>query len=576
MSNEYEIESQKPYFKSVKELLDKYEDGWNVFIKAHHEKSYDIPVPRKAEFANDPYLPDTWLDLADRVIAIIAHEKYGLKTSPNRIEIVRADQMLDAYVKPVPGGLHHWSYGRRRMQEEQQYDASKHLAYEIIINSNPALAYCMDTNTPVMQMLVFAHASYGHNAFYRNNFLFEDFSDPDAIMYVNGRLAELVDACEEKYGIDDVERVLDFCHAMRFMDTSDRLPPKVLTKKEKEQKKAEAEKRALMDTSWRSVFKEHADPDAEKAKLDGLLSHPAKGRRNILRYIADHVPHIPDWKRQIMHMSSMINQHFIPNMRTKVANEGFACITHYQILETLFDIGLIDASMHGEFRMSHAGVTYQPPGSRIVKDPNTGEEKEVFIGSEINIYALGFAIYEDVKRICNEPTDEDREWFPHFAGKGNWEDMALHMMESCDDETLVEQYMSPTVMRKFKYFMLEGKLENEFLEVKAIHADDGFKKIRRQLAADYRMSDKIPKISLADHQEETDRCLVLRHDVINGQMLEPKSLQQILEMIHYQTKHPVVVESVNESGDVIASYSSPPDYQHIPHQRREPHYTYGR
>lgn len=570
--SDYETESKQPYFQTLKELLDKYEDGWNVFIKAHEEKDIDLPVPRKAEYANDPYLPDTWLALVDHVISIIAHEKYKLDTHPNRIELVRADQMLDAYVKPIPDGYQYWGYGKRRMQEQQNYDASKHLAYEIIVNSNPALAYYMDTNSPVMQMLVCAHASYGHNAVYKNNYLFEGFSDPDVIMSLNKRLKDLVEACEDKYGIDEVEQVLDFCNAMQFMDTSGKVSPKRLSKTERVEKQKATRESAFLNPPRQSVFNNGATAKGAAEGRGSQFSHPQKGERNILRFIADNAHHLPEWKRDIMRLSSDVSQHFLANRGTSVMNEGFACITHYQIMETLFDIGLMNASMHGEFRTSHAGVTYQPPGTRMQENPYTGEEEEVFVGANINIYALGFAIFEDMKRVCENPTEEDRKWFPTIAGKGDWIEFSKYMMETCNDETLVERFLSPTVMRKFKYFMLDGDLADEFLTVSAIHADDGFKKVREQLAADYRISDKIPKISLKDFHEETDRCLILQHDVIDNNPLEPKSAQQVLELIHAQTKHPVVIESVNDSGKVVARYSSPENYDYKPHQRQEMHY----
>jgi spore cortex formation protein SpoVR/YcgB (stage V sporulation) len=31
-------------------------------------------------------------------------------------------------------------------------------------------------------------------------------------------------------------------------------------------------------------------------------------------------------------------------------------------------------------------------------------------------YALGFAMFQDIKRICQSPTEEDRYWFPDIAG----------------------------------------------------------------------------------------------------------------------------------------------------------------
>lgn len=582
-------ESDQPYFQEINDLLEKYEDGWNVFIKAHEAKDYDVPVPLKEGFEDDPYLPKDWLALADKVISIIAHEKYKLDTMPNRIEIVRADQMLDAYVRPVPDGPAHWSYGKARMIEGQKYDASKHLAYEIIINSNPALAYCMDTNSPVMQMLVFAHASYGHNAVYKNNYLFKDFSDPESIMAINQRLRELVDDSEEKYGIDEVEKVMDFCHSMRFMDSHDRLSHKNIGKKQAAEKAAKDKEKRLFNPPYKRILSDdYANAANENAEKNVNLSHPACGERNVLKFIADNAHHLPEWKRDIMRLSSEISQHFAPNITSKVLNEGFACITHHQIMETMCDMGLMNASMYGEFEQSHAGVTYQPPGYVEVEDPDTGEKQKRFVGSDINIYSLGYAIFEDIKRICEEPTQEDLEWFPHFAGKGDWIEMSKHVMESNNDETFIEQYLSPTVMRKFGYFLLQKLTEDEleerddeyqyyadeydFLSVSAIHADEGFRKVRAQLAADYRMSDKIPKISFRDYQEETDRCLVLQHDIINDQLLDRDSTQKILELIHEQTQHPVVLESIDSDGDFVDYYASPADYDNEPHQRTAMHY----
>lgn len=562
MKLNYDTESQQPYFKTITELLDKYEDGWDVFVKAHEAKDYDIPVPRKEEFKDDPYLPDTWLALADKVISIIAHEKLGLETNPNRIEIVRADQMLDAYVKPVPDGPPHWSYGKRRFQEQQQFDANKHLAYEIIINSVPALAYCMDTNSPVMQMLVFAHASYGHNAFYKNNYLFQEQTDADTILAVNQRLRNLVEECEEKFGIEEVEQVLDFCHAMRFMDTSINLNKKFTSNKDSAEKAKKARDDKFLNPPRKSIFNGKV---VETNDNSPESRYPGKGRDNILNFIAENVDHIPQWKREIMKLSSATSQNFLPNIKTKVANEAMACITHFQTMDTLNAIGLINADMYAEFRKSHAGVLHQNPGYVVRKNQYTGEEEKVPTGQDMNIYALGFAIMEDVRRICEEPTEEDKRWFPNIAGKGDWVNTCNDILYSSSDETLVRNFMSPTVMRKFKFFLLEGDMRDEFLEVSAVHADDGFMKIREQLAADYRLSDVIPKVTLKDYQYETDRCLVLQHDVINEQKLEPKSLQMILEMIHHQTKHPVVMESVNSQGKVVASYASPPGYKYMEH-----------
>ena len=56
------------------------------------------------------------------------------------------------------------------------------LAYEIVINSNPCISYIMEENTATMQTLVIAHAAFGHNHFFKNNYLFRQWTDADGIL----------------------------------------------------------------------------------------------------------------------------------------------------------------------------------------------------------------------------------------------------------------------------------------------------------------------------------------------------------------------------------------------------------
>src|SRR6204780_5168306 len=88
------------------------------------------------------------------------------------------------------------------------------LAYEIVINSSPCISYLMEENTATMQALVIAHAAFGHNHFFKNNYLFKLWTDADGILdYVN--FAKTYSArCEEKHGQTAVERTLDAAHAL--------------------------------------------------------------------------------------------------------------------------------------------------------------------------------------------------------------------------------------------------------------------------------------------------------------------------------------------------------------------------
>ncbi|ESH08738.1 SpoVR family protein, partial [Salmonella enterica subsp. enterica serovar Gaminara str. ATCC BAA-711] len=76
----------------------------------------------------------------------------------------------------------------------------------------------------------------------------------------------------------------------------------------------------------------------------------------------------------------------------------------------------------------------------------------------INPYALGFAMFQDIKRICQSPTDEDKYWFPDIAGS-DWLETLHFAMRDFKDESFISQFLSPKVMRDFRssrYLMMTG------------------------------------------------------------------------------------------------------------------------
>ncbi len=568
-------EEQQAYYKKVVALLDHYEDGWNVFINAHKEKNYDYPLVRKPEHENNPYIPTTWIELTDAVCGIIGTEKYELDVYPNQIEIIRFDQMLDAYTTTgLPHSYRHWSFGKRRMQEEQKYDASKHTAYEIVINSVPVISYLMDNNLPLTQLLVIAHAAYGHNAVFKNNYLFKENTDADTILLDNERMRDYVAECEKKYGEAEVRTLLNFCHAMRFVDTSDHIRRRKLSPREQEQKQKDAILQAHLNPPKSSVFNQAANQNKVSAEE---WAHPRKGEANILGFIADNGPHLPEWKRNIMRMSSRLAQYFKPQMVTQTVNEGMATYVHDKIMTTMRDIGLIDYGMYAEYQQLNAGVLYQQSGVVPVRGPDgkvmrdeDGRPIEKLVGAQMNPYVLGLTILRDIERICKDPTEEDRKWFPQFAGEPDWMSMIKHAVYSSHDETFIQNYLSPKVMRDMDMLAVESRPENDYYEITAIHAGEGFRKLRDVLAADKRFWEKVPKITLHDYQDRTDRCLILRHHVIDDKLLDTRDAELILEYMHHHWEHPVVIESVDATGEVLDQMSSPMDYDYTLYTPQRP------
>ncbi|MBT85269.1 SpoVR family protein, partial [Limnobacter sp. UBA1615] len=129
-------------------------------------------MAQQLDLAGNEWTFDLLRDI-DTQLHDIAANKYKLDTFPNQIEVISAEQMLDAYSSgAMPVMYPHWSYGKSFSVNEHLYETGQqNLAYEVVINSNPCISYLMEENTMTMQTLVIAHACYGHNSFFKGNYL---------------------------------------------------------------------------------------------------------------------------------------------------------------------------------------------------------------------------------------------------------------------------------------------------------------------------------------------------------------------------------------------------------------------
>ena len=134
--------------------------------------------------------------------------------------------------------------------------------------------------------------------------------------------------------------------------------------------------------------------------MEKKAKFPAEPEENILYFIEKNAPKLPVWKRELIRIVRKVAQYYYPQGMTKVMNEGFATFMHYHIINKLFEEGFLDDGFMLEFIKSHSGVIYQP-----------AYNSPYFSG--LNPYTLGFNIFMDIKRICQEPTEEDKKWFPN-------------------------------------------------------------------------------------------------------------------------------------------------------------------
>src|SRR6202047_3448095 len=190
-------------------------------------------------------------------ISTIALKELKLDLYPNQIEVITFEQMLDAYSSiGMPLMYQHWSFGKNFARDELLYrHGLRNLAYEIVINSNPCIAYLMEENSMTMQALVIAHAAYGHNSFFKGNYLFKLWTDAPAIIDYLVYAKNYMGEWEERHGIDRVEELLDSCHAlMNYGVDRYKRPQKLsLAKEVAARREREAYLQSQVNELWRTL-----------------------------------------------------------------------------------------------------------------------------------------------------------------------------------------------------------------------------------------------------------------------------------------------------------------------------------
>lgn len=473
-----------------------------------------------------PTIQRTWGEIEK-----IATEELKLDMYPNRIEIISSEQMLDAYSSHgLPNMYAHWSFGKRFVRDRADYVSGRSgLAYEIVINSNPCINYLMQDNSMMMQCLVMAHAGAGHNSFFKNNYLFKQWTDAEAILQYVKFAEGYVSECERRYGADAVEAWLDACHvwSMWGVDKYQRARKSLLTEeleradillKEEQARLSVHEFDRIMPKSARTLTKEDDDV---------WLKEPEE---NLLYFVEKNAPGIKKWQRELLRITRTLAQYFAPQIQTKVMNEGWASFCHYFIMTRLNEKGLLTDGHYIEFLQSHTAVVRQ------------GKKSGTW-----NPYYLGFNIFKDLKRICEDPTEEDRKWFPDYAGT-DWRETLTWAYQNYRDESFIRQFLSPKLMRDERMFLLTDECDNDKYKCDEIHDDRGYRKLRSTLADQYLLDNLISDIRVVGADLTGDRTLYLTHYVKNGHSLtdEAESLAALETLWGY----PVSLDSVDPNDQV--------------------------
>jgi stage V sporulation protein R len=341
--------------------------------------------------------------------------------------------------------------------------------------------------------------------------------------------------CEQRHGIDAVEELLDSCHALQNYGVDRYKRPAKLSVAQEAARLKEREEyiQTQVNELWRTL------PRREEAQKDAPLARfPIEPEENLLYFIEKYAPLLEPWQRELVRISRKISQYFYPQRQTQVMNEGWATFWHYTILNELHNEGIVGDGFMLEFLQSHTNVVYQPPATSPYY-------------SGINPYALGFAMMTDIKRICENPTAEDRAWFPDIAGS-DWIKTLDFAMRNFKDESFIAQYLSPKLIREFHFFAVLDDDRSDKLTISAIHDEAGYRYVRQQLAEQYNLGNREPNIQVWQVNTRDDRALTLRHTQFQRRPLNQQA-HEVLKHVARLWGFDVRLETVDPTGRVVSS-----------------------
>lgn len=475
----------------------------------------------------------------------INKECFQLDIFANQMEIIDAEKMLDAYSSSaMPVMYHHWSFGGEFLRNWNSYKRGHSgLAYEVVINTNPSIALLMEENTMLTQALVIAHACWGHNTFFKNNYLFKQWTDPSSIIDYLLFAKKYIQQCEEKYGVKRVEFILDAAQSLQHygVDRYKRPQKKTKLEKDEERKSRESFRQAQVNELWSTIPKTK-DTKRKTLSLNGehwnLVRLPEEPEENILYFIEKNAPKLQPWEREIIRIVRKIAQYFYPQMNTQLINEGCATFWHYEFMMEMERRGHLSEGAMIEFLSLHTAVA------------NQRREQSGF-----NVYALGFSMFRDIKRVSIEPTQEDRDWFhgQEWVGRGDWIAVIKDAVANYKSDSFVQQFLTPNVMREHQMFNLNDNEENDYYEVTAIQDERGYRDIREKLAKKYTMNNFFPSIEVDYVDVWETREMYLKHNISDGRQLNEETALEVIEYCSALWGYPVILNSVDEHDNIVST-----------------------
>ncbi len=446
-------------------------------------------------------------------------QEFGLDPFPVHFELVPPAIMYEFGSYGLPGRFSHWSHGKVYHRMKTQYDYGLSKIYELVINTNPSYAFLMEGNSLLQNKLVIAHV-LGHCDFFKNNMYFE---------LTNRRMVETaslnanrIRKYEHEHGLRRVERFLD-----SVLSIQEHIDPHahLATEAPKAEKKAEfvPDPASNFDDLF-SLGLDEAEREKNKEKEPERKQparFPAEPQKDIVGFIMEHSRYLEPWQRDVIGIVREEMLYFVPQMQTKVANEGWASFWHARIMR---EMDLTDKDY----------MEYAEMNSGVIAPSRTS----------LNPYYLGVKILEDIERRWENPPEEERRLFGRKGGEGRKKLFEVRQEEN--DVSLIRNYLTRELVDELDLYLYE-KQGDQWVIV-----DKNWENVRDGIVA--RMANfGNPTILVEDGDYHHNGELYLIH-VFDGHELDTQYAEKTMEHIHHLWGRPVHLKTLIEDEETLLTF----------------------
>lgn len=451
----------------------------------------------------------------DQILQI--SERFGLDPYPIHFEIVPPSIMYEFGAYGLPGRFSHWTHGRAYQQTKTMYDYGLSKIYELIINTDPAYAFLMEGNSLLQNKLVAAHV-VGHSDFFKNNAFFAGTNRKmlDGVSINADRIRKY----EFQHGRLEVEQFLDSVLAIQeHVDPFPELRRKALAAQEA---RATAPPEPTRATPYDDIFSLGEKPARHDSGHDRVIRKlPDEPDKDVLQFVAEHAPDIEEWQRDVIEIVRSEMLYFVPQLQTKIMNEGWAAYWHLRIMR---ELDLSEAE-YVEFAHLHASVI--APSKQ-----------------NLNPYLVGLKMIEDIERRWDNPTEAEQRELGRKPGEGRAK--IFEIRETENDTSFIRNYLTQSLVDDLDLYLY--KVEGD--EWKVVEKD--FHRIR-DLVVTGMNNFGYPYIVVEDGDYHRGRELYLRH-IYEEQEIDIDYAEKTLRHVFQLWRRPVHLETVLNGKGIVLTF----------------------